>query len=211
MNKQDKKLNKAVTKRVRELQRKAIDETTRYADVPARLARLRRGINAEPGSVPEIWSDTIGALPEDLWGRGDNPSRYEQAAHTAITLFSLHLQSARAAVHRPGISLGSAARQLASARTGVRGQHDPAIFKRFQALATASSREELNHHLRSLITLMRGEGVQLDYGLLAADLAGMQTPRQADRIRLRWGRDYHRVSQDDEQDTVDPSNKTEEE
>ncbi len=199
MNNKETALSRSVTAKVLELQRKAVDETTRYADVPARLARLRRAINAEPGSVPEIWSDTIGVLPEDLWARRDQPSRYEQAAHSAITLFALHVQSARTAVHRPGISLGAAARRLASARTGVRGEHDPAIFKRFQALATASSRAELNHHLRSLITLMRSEGVQLDYGLLAADLAGMEIPERADRIRLRWGRDYHRVSHDDQE------------
>lgn len=197
MRSEEEALRRAVTTKVRELQDRTLDQQTRHADVAGRLARLRRAVGAEPGSVPEVWADTIGSLPEELWGRGDEPSRYERAAHIAITHFAVHAQSARVAVHHSDISLGSAVRRLAGARTGERGKDDPAIFRRFQALATASSRAELNHHLRSLIKLLRSETVQLDYGLLAVDLAGIEIPARANRIRLRWGRDYHRVTQSD--------------
>lgn len=189
-------LDEAVAKRVIELQNKSTDEATRYPDVAGRLARLRRGINAEPGSEPAIWADTIGALPEDLWSSTDEPSSWEWAAHSAITLFALHAQGSTTAVHRHGTSLGAAVRRLAGARSAERGKQDPAVFRRFQTLATASSGEELNYHLRSMITLMRGEGIQLDYGQLAVDIHDLASPRSADRVRLRWGRDYHRTTSD---------------
>lgn len=191
MTKPREQLYTAVAGRVHQLQRKATDEAVYHSDNAARLARLRRAINAEPGSDPAVWADTIEVLPTDLWG-GTEPSGYERAAHTAMTLFALHVQSASGPVHKSGISLGGAARRLASARATEPGTLDPAVFRRFQNLATATSAAELHHHLRSMIMLMRGEGIQLDYGLLAVHLVELDSPQSADRVRLRWGRDYHR-------------------
>jgi len=183
----------AVAARVSELQRKATDETRRYPDVAGRLARLRRAITAQPGGVPEVWADTIGAIPEQLWGRSEGPSEWERAAHTAITLFALHVQGSSTAVHRAGISFGSAVRRLARARSGG-DDLDAAVFRRFQQVATAATVDELNYHLRSMITLLRDERTQLDYGQLAVDIHDLALPWSANRVRLRWGRDYHRVS-----------------
>lgn len=198
---QQRALYNAVVSRVSELQRKSTDEVIRYPDVAGRLARLRRAIKAQPGSVPAVWEDTIGSLPSELWGV-DGPSSWERAAHTAITLFALHAQSSTTAVHRRGISLGRAARRLAGERSGEDATDSP-VFKRFQALATASTSEAMTYHLRSMITLMRGaRTVQLDYGQLAVDIHDLANDRTADRVRLRWGRDYHRFRPDGDDTTV---------
>ncbi len=153
---------------------------------PGRLARLRRAVKDTPGRNPDVWEDTIGAVPETLWGTGDDPSSWEWAAHVAITLFAVHAQGGRIAQRR-GISLGSAARRLVEER-------DSASLKtRFQAVAVALTPVSLRHHLLALVTLLRDADIALDYAQLAVDLRDLNaTPAAGDRVRLMWGRDYHR-------------------
>lgn len=156
-------------------------------------------MTSAPGSDPDVWEDTVGALPEAL-SQGthaeDGPTDYERAAHEAITLYALHQQSKTTAVHRQDISLGSAARRLVRAT----GRED-AIRSRFQAVATAGSASGLFHHLRALITMLRSEGIPLDYGQLAIDLRRLHHGGRADQVRLRWGRDFHRATNEDPDDS----------
>jgi len=160
----------------------------------ASLGRLRRAVDREPRSDPMIWPDTLAGLPQALIGRGDRPSRYERAAHSAITLFAVHQQARTTSMHRDGIGLGRAVYRL-----GGQDFSGQVTLRRFQAVATASSYPDTIHHLRGLITQLRSAGVGLDYGLLARDLARLQSPRSADSVRLTWGRGYHwRPENDDE-------------
>ena len=108
-------------------------------------------------------------------------------------LYALHQQSRDEAVHRPGVSLGSAVGQLARARA-VEDDLDAATIARLHHAALATSFEGHVHHLRGLIQLMRTEkqAVGLDYGLLAVDLWQLADPYQdAREVLARWGRDLH--------------------
>lgn len=180
----------AVDARVTDLQRRASAEYGHGADVAARLARLRRAVRAVPGSVPEVWDDTIGLLPDELVGSAPDPTAWESAAHRAMTLYAVHAQGG-GGVHRRGVSLGRAVRRLAQERSGAAGS-DGAVFKRFQALVAATGAESQSNHLRSIVTLLRGAGMELDYARLAVDLRDLADRHSADRVRLAWGRDYHR-------------------
>lgn len=184
----DDKLRESVSTVVGRLQTGYLSDRREF-DVTARLARLRRAITSEPGSVPAVWQDTIGSIEPELLNRDDTPSQYEYAAHSAITLFALHQQAASAGMHKRGVSLGRAAHRL-----GRHTANEDAVRERFMTLATSDSREELVHHLRGLITQFRSAGVALDYGRLAVDLRRLQTPSAADSVRLAWGRDYYRTS-----------------
>lgn len=191
----DELLRTAVRETVTSLQRRILAEH-RDSDAVVRLARLRRAVTSEPGSAPQVWADTLGALPDELipsgkWSDG-SPTDYERAAHEAVTLFAVHQQSRSTAAHQTGISLGAAARRLAKA-TG----RDESVRARFQAVATAESAAGVSYHLRSLITLLRAEGIPLDYSQLAVDLRQLHGRNGADRVRLRWGRDFHRAVSDD--------------
>jgi CRISPR system Cascade subunit CasB len=195
----DDQLRKAVLEVVAGLQRRLFSEP-HDAYVLARLAKLRRAVTSAPGSDPDVWADTIGALPERLsqGAQAENePTHFERAAHEAITLYALHQQSRTTAVHRQDISLGSAARRLARA-TG----RDDAIRSRFQAVATAGSAAAVLHHLRALITLLRSESIQLDYAQLAVDLRQLHEGTRADQVRLRWGRDFHRATKEEAEDSA---------
>ncbi|MBT0566994.1 type I-E CRISPR-associated protein Cse2/CasB [Williamsia sp. CHRR-6] len=192
-------LGKAVSGTVAELQRGYLSDAKQPWATTA-LARLRQATNRAPGSVPNVWDQTIGIVPAHLQGGSDEPSAHEWAAHIAITFFALHQQGRLSdRMAQSGGSLGSAARRLVT---------DPdledSIRRRFQAVALAETRQGVAHHLRALIGLLRGAGVPLDYGRLADDLVDMFSGRD-DGVRLRWGRDFRRI--DKTPDLSDPDSK----
>lgn len=173
----------------------------------ATLARLRRAVNKEPGSVPEVWEFTLGGLPADSGFQGEEPVPPEHAAHIAMTLYAVHQQSRSKGMHQRGIGLGTALRRLAKGSAD-----DVAVTRRFQALGTAQSLDEFVYHARGLVGQLRAESIPLDYGLLADQLLLLQDERRVDGVRLRWGRDFYRAWQpepdpetDDDQSNGDNS------
>jgi CRISPR system Cascade subunit CasB len=170
------------------------DKPTARAD----LARLRRGLGKPAGSVPEIWDITIGAVPESLQWNRDEPGRAEHAAHAVLCLFALHQQSLSVAAHVPGTSFGQAVARLSRAE----GRSADAVTRRFMAVATAGSINEVLAHVRGLVTQLRGIKQGLDYARLADDLLAVLTPGRATTIRLAWGRDFYRTIPDTDPDTT---------
>lgn len=171
----------------------------------ADLARLRRGLGKPAGSVPEIWRITVGAVPPALsWSR-DEPSRAEEAAHAALTLFALHQQSMPVPAHVPGVSIGHAVGQLRHDA----GRSEEAVTRRFMAVATAASVEEVLIHVRGLITQLRGQHLGIDYARLADDLLALLNPAKAKSVRLAWGRDFYRVTPDTPSADTEPTTHTE--
>jgi CRISPR system Cascade subunit CasB len=168
--------------------------------VRASLAKLRRGIGKPPGSLSNIWEFTLQSLPEEFMSTRDEPTYAQWASYTAITLFALHQQGKDPNSAPMSVSnwpLGSAVSKLAYARG--EGSED-AIKKRFDAVVTADSVEELAHHLRGIIQLLKSEGIPLDYPDLAEDIYKFQFPDMRDGIRLKWGQDYFRIRKGDKND-----------
>jgi CRISPR system Cascade subunit CasB len=162
-----------------------------HGSPPARadLARLRRALGKPAGSVPEVWEYTVGAVPESLrWDR-DEPSRAEQAAHAALTLFAMHQQSMPVPAHVHGVSLGRAVGQLAAGGE----QSADAVTRRFMAVATATSVDEALVHIRGLVAQLRSAQRGFDYARLADDLVKLLNPERAETVRLAWGRDFYRT------------------
>lgn len=179
-------LGHAIADRVRILQRLSND------DVPSAvraLALLRRAVGTAPGSDPNVWNETIGLVPDDCLGEGDAPNAAELAAHHAMTLFALHRQGRSEKAHEDGVAPGRAFARVARLRGSGEGDSE-GVRRRFDAMITASSPTESAHHLRGLVMLLRSEGVPIDYGLLAEDLADLWSVRGQNRARLRWARQY---------------------
>lgn len=179
-------LSVKVASRVATLQSASVNDASWAV---ARLAQLRRAVGMEPGSIPDVWDDTIGVVPEGSVGRGDAPTAAELAAHHAVSLFALHRRGRIKAAHKPGRGLGEAVGMLAAQRTGG-GSEDQGVRRRFDALVTASTPDEGAYHLRGLVMMLRDADIGLDYGSLAEDLAGLWTPSLSDGVRLRWARQY---------------------
>ena len=173
--------------------------------VRATLAQLRRGIGRHPGSMPDIWDFTLGDLPGEFHSQTGDPTPGEWAAHIALTLFALHQQGKNlhdeamsvSDASKPDRSLGHAVRTLVMERGS---DADTAIRRRFSVVVTSDSTEELAHHLRGLIQLLRNDGIALDYPRLAEDLYKFQLPALRDGVRLRWAQDYYIVKGKEEEE-----------
>ena len=167
--------------------------------VRATLAKLRRGVGKHPGSMPDIWDFTLMDLPEELLSKSGEPTSGEWAAHLSLSLFALHQQShdiRQKPMSATGGTLGSAVRTLVIKRGEA---SEDAIKRRFNMVVTSDNPEELAHHLRGLIQLLRSESISLDYPRLAEDLYWFQLPDWRDGIRLRWGQDYYSYNRKDEE------------
>jgi CRISPR system Cascade subunit CasB len=126
-------------------------------------------------------------VPAALQGQHDAPNRNEEAAHAALTLFALHQQSNDARAHVPGQSVARAIGLLSR-----REDRKQAVTRRFMAVVTAQSLDEILVHIRGLVTQLRSENLGFDYSRFAEDLVRLLTPEGAQRVRLAWGRDFYR-------------------
>lgn len=168
------------------------------------LAQLRNNLGRTLADDLATW-EVIGGLPEALKGRGDHPSRFEQAAFTALCLFGSHQQGRRdQAMHQMGKEhhLGRALRRLA----GNEPEPDKAVTRRFVSLGAARDFDSASYALRGLVSQLRQARIPLDYGRLASDLASLQSRDTADRVRQRWGRQYFTFTAPDT--TSNDSNQT---
>lgn len=157
-------------------------------DVKARLAQLRRGVGKMPGELPELWGIFLQTLPEELMGKGTEPSHAEWAIYTALTLFALHQQGHAEPVDLPGTeySLGCSARKL------VQNDEEERIRFRLSLVAQSDDMVELAYRLKTIVRLFSADNIQLDYADLAKDLFLFQSDQYIDRIRLKWGQDFYR-------------------
>lgn len=149
---------------------------------PAAFSAVRRGAGRTPGSVPEMWE-------YHLHLDGDERDKSTNAEHHALVLFGFHQQSQSIKVHRKGSRLGAAVFELRERFSAE------AVDTRFFRAVTAVDLDELGNHLRGLVTQLRSLPVTptIDYTQLVVDLARWQDPAQVDRIRRKWGAEYHRA------------------
>lgn len=163
----------------------------------ATLAKLRRGIGKAPGSAPELWGVTMDGMPAELVSVSDRPTYGEWAVHTALTLFALHQQGKdikSQCMNVEGAALGISLKKL------VKDEADEnRVKRRFDAAATSEDPGEISHHLRGLVQLLKGQSIPLDYAALAEDLYRFQFPETRDAVRLKWGRDFYRISKASEE------------
>lgn len=152
----------------------------------AMLAHLRHAAGKPTGSVADIWPVTVS---DSLAGphSGDDPTPAEVAVHVAMTLYAVHQQSVPARMHQRGQGFGRALRELRPADAAT----DP-VRRRFQAVGTADSLDELVHHARGLVQLLRADRQAQDYALLADQLVAWQRGDEV-RVRLQWARDFYRT------------------
>ena len=86
-------------------------------------------------------------------------------------------------MHVAGVSFGQAIGRLVSQTTS-------SMKKRFDSLLTAQTENARQYYLRSLITLLRSEGIAFDYGRFATDYMYLLKPTTRQKVLYRWNRDF---------------------
>lgn len=176
--------------------KRKIETLTQRGESVARasLAKLRRGVGKPPWSIPALWGLVFADVPDKLSSDHARQIAEENAIYTAITLYALHQQSSdvkQSPMSISGISLGAAARKLASARDGDQWGEGP-VRRRFVDAAASDSTKEFAQHLRGFVQLLRAEGIPLDYPALAEDLYWFHFLKTRDDVRRQWGLDFYR-------------------
>ncbi|MGK4905773.1 type I-E CRISPR-associated protein Cse2/CasB [Streptomyces albus] len=154
------------------------------------LARLRRGAGRAPMSTPDLWGlIDLAPLHDADSIRGEEAMEHAQnAVFATLALYALHQQSRSDGMHtnsRAG-ELGRAVRRLMPA-----GQLDEPIRKRFVRTGAATDFVTLTVRLRELVSLLRRDGIPLDYALLAEQLYRWQRPGGREAVRRSWGLSFH--------------------
>lgn len=164
----------------------------------AAFAKVRRGAGKEPGTVPEMWKF-------HLHLEGDETDWRTNAEHHALVLFGFHQQSSSTRVHSKGARLGSAIWKLRDRFSA------DAVDARFFRAVTAVDLDELALHLRGLVMQLRSLDPvpAIDYSALVEDLTRWQNPDQIDRIRRKWGSQYHRAGVESEKSKGGSNSKAE--
>jgi CRISPR system Cascade subunit CasB len=170
----------------------------RIAGSKAALATLRRGIGKKPGDIPELLGYVLPTYA--MTTNRDLETMVEQAIYTALTLYAFHQQGSNEcmsdvsnAENEYQYSFGHAMRKLVNCDK----DRETAITRRFNVILTAKDITGLSIHLRSLIGLLKSNGIKLDYGRFAADLFEFQQDDYRRNVILQWGKDYYMTGKDD--------------
>jgi CRISPR system Cascade subunit CasB len=171
----------------------------------AALAKLRRAVGKDTGAVQDAFEYIYEGLPAEI--RTEITSRYKQnkpsysetAIQTALSLYALHSQGNTGMHDGNDRSLGWAVGLLRYKNE----KNAAGIKRRFDALATSKTSNELIYHARGIVQLLKQGEVKLDYAKFAKDLYDMQFGSDsANRVRRQWGREYYGNfgSEDDSKD-----------
>ena len=131
------------------------------------LADLRSGLGKEPGEMARVHRHVTPYLPE---------KRYDDRwYYLTATLFGLYPKQ------KPGWSLGAAFHPLKA--------ESDSMEARFIALLNAHP-DDLDDHLRHIISLLKSKEQPLDWFRLFEDL--LQWDHPEGHVQLRWARDFYK-------------------
>jgi CRISPR system Cascade subunit CasB len=145
-------------------------------------------------------------IPEELLSENGVPTPTENAIFVALQLYALCQPGSRRISGLPAEEKPSEANEKIyratigeSLRAVRRADNEKGLDRRFNAMLTAQSFDELAYHLRQLIKLAKAAGVTaMDFPQLAEDLFWIQRD-DAQQVKLRWATGYYRINQNDEQ------------
>ncbi|AYW48818.1 type I-E CRISPR-associated protein Cse2/CasB [Tetragenococcus osmophilus] len=168
-----------------------LDELRNNSSGKAALANLRNSIGRPLSETIDIWPTVFEQMPDSFLGRSGRLTNEERAILTTLQIYALHQQSRTESVNKRsekgqwdniGIS-------LKSLRTG---SETVAIDRRFNTMITSSSFEELTHHLRQLIRLLKAKNpeITVNYAQLGNDLYWYLRNKE-EKVRLDWAKAFY--------------------
>lgn len=187
-------------KKIARLQRAYVGKGSDAADARASLARLRRLGMPGGTSWVSVGDDLFeGILDLDL---SEVDERRALCAITAaLRLYAYHQQSKDSPMAITSSSEETRAQRRSFGWSCRRIEYDKdkakGVRRRMAAMEGVRDMDGIEHHMRTLIMLMRDKGVSVDYYQLTRDLFLLQFPSARGDVFMRWGRDYFTTVSDD--------------
>lgn len=162
------------------------------------LTKLRQSVNQPLSRTIIIWPFLFESMSDDLLGTSEQLTGFEKVLLNTCQLFAIHQQGQTDSVLlvdevEKYKNLGYSLKVLR------REQPSTAADRRFNAMITATTYEELLIHLRHLIRLVKSKDTKtkINYVGLAGDLYSFYSGYDED-VRLAWAKEYYRAGSNKE-------------
>lgn len=177
-----------------------LDNTRENPSTKAIFANIRNSINKDSSVNMDALAFVFRNIPEEFLGYNKNLNDYEKAILTAVQMYALHQQAKVESVLKVDYEEGEKRPNLGTVLSTLRGEDSKAIDRRFNAMITSSNFEELSHHLRQMIKLLKAKSdAKVDYASLADDLYWF-LKNQREGLKIKWSRSYYKSSKKEGKD-----------
>lgn len=157
----------------------------------AMLSSLRNSIGRPLEENIEAISLIYQYMPEEFYSNFGSLTYEEEAIITTLQLYAIHQQSKLDSVS--GKQEKEVWDNIGSSLSYLRlGESSLPFDRRFNALITSQSFDELSNHLRQLIKILKSkqDHIKINYPKLAQDLYDFARGYD-ERVRLNWSRAYY--------------------
>lgn len=179
-----------------------LDNTRENPSTKAIFANIRNSINKDSSVNMDALAFVFQNIPEEFLGFNKNLNDYEKAILTAVQMYALHQQAKIESVLKLDYEEGEKRQNLGDALKTARDKEDDtkALDRRFNAMITSSNFEELSHHLRQMIKLLKAKSdAKVDYASLADDLYWF-LKNQREGLKIKWSRSYYKLNKKERDD-----------
>ena len=177
-----------------------LDNTRENLSTKAIFANIRNSINKDSSVNMDALAFVFQNIPEEFLGYNKNLNDYEKAILTAVQMYALHQQAKVESVLNLDYKEGERRQNIGDALSSLRSDDSKAIDRRFNAMITSSNFEELSHHLRQMIKLLKAKSdAKVDYASLADDLYWF-LKNQREGLKIKWSRSYYKLNKKERDD-----------
>lgn len=169
----------------------SLADNLKISRTKAMLSRLRNSIGRPLEENIDAISLIYQYMPEEFYSNFGSLTYEEEAIITTLQLYAIHQQSKQNSVS--GKQEKEVWDNIGSSLSYLRlGENSLPFDRRFNALITSQSFEELSNHLRQLIKILKSkqEDIKINYPKLAQDLYDFARGYD-ERVRLNWSRAYY--------------------
>ena len=173
---------------------RSLDSTRDKPSTKAIFANIRNSINKDSSVNMDALAFVFQKIPDEFLGFNKNLNDYEKAILTSIQMYALHQQAKADSVLKFDYKEGERRQNLGDSLNSMRknNDEDKAIDRRFNAMITSSNFDELSHHLRQMIKLLKAKSdAKVDYASLADDLYWF-LKNQGEGLKIKWSRSYYK-------------------
>lgn len=169
----------------------SLEESKELSKTKATLSNLRNSVGRPSAENLEGIKLLYQFIPEEFYTKYSKLTYEENAILTTLQLYAIHQQSEVDSVNNTEKKDGwdNVGESIAEIRTE---DNFLSLDRRFNAMITSQSFEELSTHLRQLIKILKGSKdiFKINYPKLSKDLYDFARGYD-ERVRLNWSRAYY--------------------